>query len=63
MSCSIYEPYPDKFKAQYRVLCKCGHSILVYKRERREVCSNCGRMVFLTKKDEFMYKMKRRVIK
>lgn len=39
--------------------CKCGHSVPIYSRHRREICKWCGRMVFLDKKDEFKYNMKR----
>lgn len=51
--------YDDKYTSLVTVKCKCGHSVTIYNRQRRNFCSVCGRMVFLTKKDEFDYKMKR----
>ena len=32
--------------------CKCGHTLNIYNRYRREICPNCGRMVFLDKKKQ-----------
>lgn len=40
--------------------CKCGHTVTIYNRYNREICKWCGRLVFLTKKDEFDYFMKRK---
>lgn len=40
-----------------RVICKCGHSVLVEK--RRKLCSWCGRFVYKNKKIEFEEKLKR----
>lgn len=42
--------------------CKCGHVVQIYSRYRREICSNCGNIVFLTNKDKLKYYMKRRGI-
>lgn len=58
----IYK-YNDEFASLMTRKCKCGHSVTIYSRYRREICSNCGRFVFLTKKDEFEYRMKRRMKK
>lgn len=41
--------------------CKCGKSVSIFYKERRKPCDRCGRMVFLTKKDEFDYRIKRRL--
>lgn len=54
--------YNDEYISMCTVKCKCGHSVTIYNRHRREICSNCGRIVFLTKKDEFNYKLKRKLI-
>lgn len=54
--------YNDDYTSIVTRKCKCGHSVAIYNRFRREICSQCGRMVFLTDKDKFKYKMKRRGI-
>lgn len=38
--------------------CKCGHSVFVSNKEKKWICSYCGRYVFRDKKDEFMYRLK-----
>ena len=38
--------------------CKCGHSILITNREKKKVCSYCGRLVFRSKRDEYFYRLK-----
>ena len=55
--------YDDEYLAQITRRCKCGHSVQITNRHRREICSNCGRYVFLTKEDEFKFRMKRMLIK
>ena len=52
--------YDDEYISKVTIKCRCGHSVSIYNRFRREICSYCGRMVFLTKKDEFKYKLKRK---
>lgn len=52
--------YNDEYTSLVSRTCKCGHVINIYNRYRREICSYCGALVFLTPKDEFMYKMKRK---
>lgn len=55
--------YNDEYTSLVSRTCKCGHVLNIYNRYRREICSYCGAMVFLTPKDEFMYKMKRKCVK
>ena len=55
--------YDSEYTSLVTVKCKCGHSVTIYNRYRRQLCSHCGRVVFLTKKDEFNYKLKRMLIK
>lgn len=43
---------------QDRILCQCGHSILIPPQIDKKVCTWCGRYVFKNKKDEFKYRMK-----
>lgn len=50
-------------RTQNRVLCKCGHSMLINNKEHRAICSHCNNFVFKTKKDEFLYRMKEKQIK
>lgn len=49
--------YHPEFIAQVSVKCKCGHVVQIVSRRRREYCSWCGTLNFLTKKDEFKYKL------
>lgn len=56
------ERYSDEYHAILTRKCLCGHSIQIFKKEGYEVCSYCGRMVFLTDKHKFKYNMKRRNI-
>lgn len=50
----------DEYTSLVSRVCKCGHVVNIYNRFRREICSHCGRYVFLTKKDEFLFMMKRK---
>lgn len=45
-------------RSNSRVLCKCGHSLLINNKYNRAICSYCHNFVFKTKKDEFIYRMK-----
>lgn len=58
----IYK-YNDEFQSLMTRKCKCGHSVTIYSRHRREICSNCGAYVFLTKKDEFEFKLRKKLMK
>lgn len=42
--------------------CKCGHCVQIFSRYRREICSNCGNIVFLSEKDRLKFYLKRRGI-
>ena len=53
--------YDTEYTSLVTAKCKCGHSVTIYNRYRRDTCSHCGRMVFLTKKDEFKYLMERKM--
>ena len=53
--------HDNEYTALLKRTCKCGHVVTIYTRHRREICSHCGRFVYLTPKDEFMHKMKRKV--
>lgn len=52
--------YNDEYTSLVSRTCKCGHVVNIYNRFGREICSYCGRNVFLTKKHEFKYQMQRR---
>lgn len=52
--------YDPEYSSLVSRTCKCGHVIQIYNRHRREICKWCGRMVFLSKKEEFKYNMKRK---
>ena len=42
---------------QARIVCKCGHSVLIPQRKDKKICSWCGNYVFKNKHDEFVYRM------
>ena len=52
----------DEYTSLLTRKCKCGHSVTIYSRFRREICSNCGRYVYLSKRDEFKHRMQRKMI-
>lgn len=56
------ERYSSEYHSMITRKCKCGHSIQIFKKEGYEVCSFCGRMVFLTDKHKLKYYLKRRNI-
>lgn len=37
--------------------CKCGHRVVIPKNKTKRNCNWCGRSVFKSKRDEFIYKM------
>lgn len=55
--------YDDEYISLMTRKCKCGHSVTIYNRKRREICSNCGRYVYLTDRDEFKHKLQRKMVK
>ena len=46
----------DSYLANYKVKCKCGHSILMNR--DKKICNYCGRLVYRTKQIEFKEKLK-----
>lgn len=54
--------YDDEYTSKVTKICKCGHSVAIYNKEGKEICNHCGRLVFLTKKYELKYYMKRKGI-
>ena len=56
------DSYSDEYRSIMTKKCKCGHSIQIFKREGYDICSYCGRMVFISDKHKFKYNMKRRNI-
>ena len=51
--------YDSEYTSLLTVKCRCGHSVTIYNRYKREICSHCGRVVFLTKKDEYKFYLER----
>ena len=58
-----FHMYDPDYTSQVTRKCKCGHSVTIYSRFRRNICTNCGRFVYLTKKDEFIHRMQRKMVK
>lgn len=50
-------------RSQNRILCSCGHSILIPPQLDRLCCNHCGHYVYRDKKTEFKYKFKSESIK
>lgn len=50
----------DKY-LKFKKKCECGHSLMILNREGILPCRWCGRLVFLSKKVEFKYKMKNKL--
>lgn len=46
-----------------RVICKCGHSVLIPTNDNKAVCHWCGNFVFRNKEAEFKHRMKENLIK
>lgn len=51
--------YDERYITSVSRKCKCGHTVSIFNRNGREICKWCGRLVFIDKKYEFLYKMKR----
>jgi ribosomal protein S27AE len=49
----------DEAKRAMSVKCRCGHSVEITNKYKRLICSWCGEMVYLNKKDEFKEKIKK----
>lgn len=52
-------------KTNFRVKCKCGHSVIMLPMEHRtrKICSYCGKWVYANKKEEFKDRLKERLRK
>lgn len=37
--------------------CKCGHTVLICKKDVKRLCSWCGRYVFINEKEECKYRI------
>ena len=48
---------------QYKVICSCGHRIIITNKSKKRVCRYCGRMVYLheedKKRNDFKVEMRR----
>ena len=49
----------DQAKKTRIKVCKCGWKNTITNRYKKMICVNCGNMVYLDDKEEFMVKMKR----
>ena len=59
---NFHYKYNDDYTSKVTKICKCGHSVSIYNRYGKEICNHCGRLVFLKKKHELKYYMKRKGI-
>jgi ribosomal protein S27AE len=55
----------EEVKSKYKFHCKCGHTVAIYPFEHRisKICSWCGNLVFINKKEEFKHKLKKEMKK
>lgn len=47
-----------KVYSNNRYYCNCGHSVVIFPKENKILCTHCGHWVFKNKKDEFKYRLK-----
>lgn len=53
----------DQAKKTITKVCKCGWKNTIANRYRKMICVNCGNMVYLDDKEEFMVKIRRELKK
>ena len=51
----------EKIYSENRFYCKCGHSISIFSKTKKVLCTHCGKWVFREKKDEFNYRLKEKM--
>ncbi len=51
----------DDFFDLTKVKCKCGHVISFFTSAKYVECSHCGNLVFRNQKEEYNYRVKRRL--
>ena len=52
------EELKDSYYAQFKVKCKCGHTLLISPVNSKKLCSYCGNYVYRNEKEKFKEKMK-----
>ena len=50
-------------QTETRIICKCGHSVLVPLKKAKTICSWCGEYVFKDKETEFKYRLQSKLAK
>lgn len=51
----------DQAFADYKVTCKCSHSVIIPYRNKRVMCEFCGHWIYRDKKEEFKDKLKEKL--
>ena len=51
----------DSYYTNYKVKCKCGHSIFMPYGTIKKVCGHCGKYVYESKRIEFKEKMREKL--
>lgn len=46
-----------KERSDYRIMCRCGHSITMPPRIKKKICQWCGNYVFRDARAEFVYRL------
>lgn len=47
----------QSYYSQWRVLCECGHSLIINPHDKKKICTHCGHWVYSDKKEEFKEKL------
>lgn len=45
------------------IKCECGHRVYIPNNMNKQLCIYCGKYIFRTKKDEFLYRTRERMNK
>lgn len=53
----------DAYYSQYKVKCKCGHTLIISPKIGKQLCNHCGEYGYLDKKLEFIEKLKKEMKK
>ena len=53
----------EEYYSQFKVKCKCGHTLIINPKIGKQLCNHCGNYGYLDKKLEFIEKLKKEMKK
>lgn len=53
----------NEYYSQYKVKCKCGHTLIISPKIGKQLCNHCGHYAYIDKKLEFKDKLKKEINK